>query len=415
MIGMMLDRSGHIRSFYAVPDASLSPLPETPQAWEALFKEGGFDFASFTEAEPVSVPPVACDRRRAWTGTAAGEAVRAEAALWRGRPVYFDVRAVQSQQPPGRMQPLTTGTRAARVIIVFIFICTAVIAPLLARYQVRLRRADTRGAARLAMTVFAMEMVAWTFGSSHVPTFTELYLIMIGLSRALYSGAMTAILYLALEPFVRKQLPRMLISWTRVLAGRWYDPLVGTHILIGIAPAILLSALARAGTVWNGGQHLSTVVTEPSVTALLGGRHIVAQLALGVSDRLLQSMTVLFFVFLLRLVLRRTDLAGIATAVLLTAVFAGTGAGDPVIRTALMATGTGLMVAGLARFGFVTLVAAALTSVFLTEFPITYKVSAWYSAASFTALGLVMGLAIFAFYAATVTTRKSMGRLLDAG
>ena len=85
------------------------------------------------------------------------------------------------------------------------------------------------------------------------------------------------------------------------------------------------------------------------------------------------------------------------------------------IRASVMGTGTAVMMVVLARFGLLPLVAAALATAVLSEFPVTYKVSAWYSAASFTALAVVMALAIFGFYAATVTTRKSMRTLLDAG
>jgi hypothetical protein len=193
-----------------------------------------------------------------------------------------------------------------------------------------------------------------------------------------------------------------------VLSGRLYDPLVGTHILVGVALAIVLSALARAGMVWNGGQPLSTVVTEPSMAVLSGGRHLAAQLALYAGDVLTKSMTVLFLVFFLRLLLRRTDLAGIAATLLMTAAFAGSGSGDPVTRVALMGTGAAAMMIVLARFGFLTLLTAAFSASVLTEFPVTYKVSAWYSTASFTALAVVVALALFGFYAATAGTRESM-------
>jgi hypothetical protein len=214
-------------------------------------------------------------------------------------------------------------------------------------------------------------------------------------------------MYLALEPFIRRHWPRSLISWTRLLSGRVYDPLVGTHILIGIAVAIGLSALARVGTAWNGGHHLSNMVGEPAVLVLLGGRHMAAHFTFYVSDLLTKCMTVLFLLFLLKVLLRRTELAVAAATLLLTAAFAGAATGDPLIRAALMLTGTGLMMTGLARFGFLAFTVAALATSILTEFPVTYRISAWYSTASFTALAVVIALTVFGFFAATVSTRRA--------
>ena len=39
--------------------------------------------------------------------------------------------------------------------------------------------------------------------------------------------------YIALEPDLRQRWPHRIISWSRLLAGRWHDPLVGRDLLIG--------------------------------------------------------------------------------------------------------------------------------------------------------------------------------------
>jgi serine/threonine-protein kinase len=40
-------------------------------------------------------------------------------------------------------------------------------------------------------------------------------------------------LYIALEPYVRRRWPATLVSWSRLLAGRFRDPLVGRDVLVG--------------------------------------------------------------------------------------------------------------------------------------------------------------------------------------
>ena len=80
-----------------------------------------------------------------------------------------------------------------------------------------------------------------------------------------------------------------------------------------------------------------------------------------------------------------------------------------------MGTWVAMMMVVLARFGLLALIAANLVISILSEFPVTYKLSTWYSTASFTALAIVMALAMFAFYTATANTRRSMRTLLDGG
>src|SRR3979411_3038913 len=56
-------------------------------------------------------------------------------------------------------------------------------------------------------------------------------------------------LYLALEPYVRRRDPHTLISWSRLLAGQWRDPLVGRDLLIGAVYGVLLTVFEGADNV----------------------------------------------------------------------------------------------------------------------------------------------------------------------
>ena len=40
--------------------------------------------------------------------------------------------------------------------------------------------------------------------------------------------------YLAIEPYIRRHWPQAIISWSRLLAGRLRDPLLGRDLLIGV-------------------------------------------------------------------------------------------------------------------------------------------------------------------------------------
>ena len=54
------------------------------------------------------------------------------------------------------------------------------------------------------------------------------------LAHAMLHGVTVWVLYMAIEPYVRRVWPRMLVSWTRLLSGRLRDPLLGRDVLIGL-------------------------------------------------------------------------------------------------------------------------------------------------------------------------------------
>ena len=60
---------------------------------------------------------------------------------------------------------------------------------------------------------------------------------------ALFWGAFTWLIYISLEPSVRRVWPTALISWTRLMAGRWRDPLVGRDVLAGLLAGVMLHGM----------------------------------------------------------------------------------------------------------------------------------------------------------------------------
>ena len=72
---------------------------------------------------------------------------------------------------------------------------------------------------------------------------------------ALYPASFLWVFYIAIEPDLRQRWPHRLISWSRLLAGKVHDPLVGRDLLIGglfgIATVLVnyVSFLARNGWV----------------------------------------------------------------------------------------------------------------------------------------------------------------------
>src|SRR5581483_1203996 len=98
----------------------------------------------------------------------------------------------------------------------------------LARHNVRTGRGDRRGATRIASALLAVMFVSWVIGARHsIEPLTEFNrFLSVFAAEQLLSAAILWLVYLALEPYVRRYSPDILMSWTRLLSGRFRDPRV---------------------------------------------------------------------------------------------------------------------------------------------------------------------------------------------
>ena len=104
----------------------------------------------------------------------------------------------------------------------------------IAHYNWKAGRGDLRGASRVGIYCGAMSLIAWTLGAHHVAAQQEQDLIKDALGNSAFILVAYWLCYLALEPWVRRYWPQTLITWSRVLAGRWRDPMVGRDVLFGV-------------------------------------------------------------------------------------------------------------------------------------------------------------------------------------
>ena len=130
------------------------------------------------------------------------------------------------------------------------------------------------------------------------------------------------IFYVALEPYVRRRLPQIMIAWSRLLGGGVRDPLVGGHLLIGAAFGVGFAALrlnrfsARSAAI---GTPISRVAAELSFDVGCPAYDLCAHWeALGAA---FGSLLLLLFLFLFRALFRRLWLAAGALVLLVIAVF----------------------------------------------------------------------------------------------
>jgi serine/threonine-protein kinase len=255
MITMVLDGAGRLLSFSAVP-----PLLETegtaasPPYWGLLFAEAGLNEKTLTPVAPRWVPPIRFDRHVAWDCVLSGEPVHIIAAAYRDTAVYF--RVVGPWMPDGLADsaPAPAMSGIPNLIYQSFGILLMIGALLLARRNVRLGRGDRKGAARIAITLLIASLVDWLFLARHATDAAEFYNYQMGVAVGLYGAAYVYLAYLAVEPYVRRRWPGMLISWTRLLAGRFSDPRVGRDLLAGILAGlfqcIIVVSITTALTTW---------------------------------------------------------------------------------------------------------------------------------------------------------------------
>ncbi len=236
MINVELDPQGRLEKFQAIPPEVDKTLPPAqPFDWKPLLSAAGLDAETLRPAEPEWNSLAVFDTRAAWTGTWPGSprALRVEAAAWRGKPVYFAM--IGAWTHPYRMRPeeRSASKRAGDVISICLLFAVLGGALWLARWNHARGRGDRQGAFRLTLFVFCAQIALWLTRSHLVPDINTIGSFIIMASSALFISGGVWILYLGLEPYVRRHWPQALISWTRLSSGRIRDPLVGRDVLFG--------------------------------------------------------------------------------------------------------------------------------------------------------------------------------------
>jgi glycerol uptake facilitator-like aquaporin len=415
MAGVFLDSKGRLMELYVVPPQrgdGADPPAEKPADWTRFFAEAGLDPAAFHDAAPQWTPPFYCNERVAWEGTAPGwpgETVRVEAGTWLGRPTWFQIVAPWTR--PERMSRVreTRGQTAAGIVGVVLLLSALGASILVARRNVRLGRGDRRGAARIALFALGLALASWGFGANHVPDFqVELGIFFRGLGMALINAAFVGLLYLALEPFVRRLWPDALISWTRLLSGRTGDPLVGAHLLVGSAYGVLMAVVVLAT---NRTEALRGV--PPSAPAavyldsLLGLSQTLSMISAQILGAILSSMAVVLLFVGMRRLLRKQLLAAAATTVLMS--LQGVLASEEPFVMALLITGAifAVPMIVLVRQGLLAVVATMFTVMLVTQNPLTPALSHWTGGPTRSALIALAALTLYAFKLATARSAAS--------
>jgi serine/threonine-protein kinase len=413
MSTMVLDAAGRLLSFTAVPGqiergAAATSLPD----WGPLLAEAGLDQTALTPATPDWLPPTGFDSRAAWDGVLGGERVHVVAA-YRGAPVYFRVIAPWTRSESAPAPPLPASERIPELVYWFVGAVLVVIAALfLARRNLRLGRGDRKGATRIATAMFIAVFASWVFASRHVGDPVEAMNFVHGTGVSLYFAAYVYLGYLAVEPYIRRRWPKMLVSWTRVLAGRFTDPRVGRDLLAGCLAAVLAVAMvvmARALPAWVNipGQVPGSPPGES--LALRGWAGALAAAAAALGFGFVYALGGVVMLLLARFVMRRLELAIAVFLVVATAMGVSLFNMPLAIAGPLALAVNAIYLLVLFRFGILALVAAQFTAGLFGRCFLTADPARWYFWPSALVLIIVAGMAVHGFRAA-LAGRPAFGK-----
>ncbi len=399
MIRLQLDPKGRLTAFEAIPSEVANPpaTPVQPFDWKTLFNAAELDQAQFQTATPIWNSLASPDSRAAWTGKWPGteRSMRIEAAAFQGKPVYFYLIGDWTQPPRMQAPEKSAGKKVGEMLLVGMLISMILAALWLARRNYRQGRGDVDGALRIARIFFGLLLLLWMLRSHLVAGLGTFGLLVIAISTALFLSGLIFVLYLALEPYVRRYWPHAIISWSRLLTGRVRDPLVGRDILFGVLLGVIWVVIFKIAHLF-----LFRAGASPdllSSDALVGTRRALGAWLAQIPNSILGTLQ-FFFIFMgLKVALKKDWLA----TIVFVAIF-GFAKLDGSTHLAIDGVTTILVYGILAlivyRFGLVPLACAIFTVNMLANVPFTGDISAWYFGMTMFALLSVVGLAGWGFY-----------------
>jgi hypothetical protein len=286
----------------------------------------------------------------------------------------------------------TAGERTGRIATLFVIYTAILGACVIARFHFGKGRVDRRGALRMALTCYVAFFVPGMLRAHHVAATEELGRFWLVAAVAAINPAVIWVLYLAIEPWVRRRWPRLMIGWNRLMAAGWRDPLVGRDVLYGVI----------AGAVMGAGSQVALALRPasaepflPRLSPLMGLRWSVAATGDGLSSGITSCLIFMFVLVLFRGLLRRSWIAGAVMAVSMTILFS-LGEFTPV-RVGANLIFFGMFSLTLLRFGMLAALAAMTAEEMLDVAPLTFDLSTWYGAqVSLTLVALAVA-AVLAF------------------
>jgi hypothetical protein len=397
-----LDLAGRLVGLRVVPPVFGEPQPSSGVNWTTVLDAARLGAPeAFTPAAPRWWPDSAADAREAREGVLAGERVRVEAAARAGRPIFF--RALRRWNAPARdswtlvksRPDLTSASSTASTLLGWtVLIALATVA----RRNIALGRVARTGARRVAVGAMLVQAVgAILIAHPSIGLAADL------LPQALFLGLLAWLSYVGLEPAVRRTWPHLLIASTRLVEGRWRDPLVGRAVLAGMLVGLVNAApyslmLLRLLDLSGSGPVLGSYSDS-----LAGGWSFAGSLILVSAISLIMTLTLLGLLIVARLIARRAAVAWLVFAgTFLVCIFLSIRDSRSSAISSWLLLPAAVWAAGLWIWVFWRHGALALATAWCVYYlailaPWTLHLSRWYAWRQWVVLAVIAGLAFWGF------------------
>ena len=387
----------------AAPDPIAAP---PPIRWERFFEKAKLDFSAFRPDTPQYVASVPSDARYAWVGPLPGlegRTLRVEAASLEGFPVAFEL--IPDWRRPWRPGEGSGGSlsRVTNLILSASLVAALSAAVYFAVGNVRSGRADLRGALFFALIVGGVETLSFILPRHTLMEIFSLDFVTRPLSRGMWIGGICWIVYLGLEPHVRRRWPHFLLGWTRFVvglsSGRWTDPLPWREVLTGLTLGCILGVCFQIvgpldfGALAQGSFVLSQPMRQLS-DPYLGVSFALGTLCVLISSNLaIPLLVALLIVGLERIVRTRFIYYPLATAFMWLLIGGQSSVPSVQILAAIFAVAW--MIA-LVRLGLLCAAVFSLAGTITANSAPTLELQAWYAAPMLVIPGFVLLLAVVA-------------------
>lgn len=364
----------------------------------------------YTDQPPASIHAVPSESRIAFTASIESKdpiPVTIEAASARGKVVsietLFPWTTVQRTADPGIGMIERAATLAGTTIQLILLAC----AVLLARRNLITNRADRRGGFRVALAAALIGMAASLLLSTWTGNVAEVFF---GppLVRCVFHAGLWWVSYIAVEPIIRRVWPHAIIAWSRLLEGRWRDPLVGRDVLIGILAGF--GALLLAEPVSHAVTSLMglppPVPFVPNTISLAGSRFALGQVIDGFGDAIVITLLASLGMVVTRAIFRKPIL--IIAAIFLCMYLAAVGGPfqDVPYRFLLAIPWAALPTYIFTQRGLLSGAAMLATAFLILRLPVTLDMSRWYAGS--TIILTITLLAALLYAARTTLGRQSL-------
>ncbi len=406
MIRIRLEGRGFVRKFEAIPPA-YDPVSKTQPPAAALdpavvLHAAGFDVtAGFAETTPKYTPLTIFDTWKAFKGphpSLPATEVTVEYASLGGKLTSLEVIWPWTQPPSVRREG--QDTVLARVRTAITLSCGAAFlfwVVVLAKRNWTRGRADRRGALRLAVFILVLGMLRWLVSAHLLPSTDTVWYFFSAFGDCLFSSALMWLLYLALEPMLRARWPQAIITWNRLLSGKFLDEQLGSHILLGVFLGIFMGWVMFLRSYWyaSGQDTLSLSNNFP----LMGTRGWLHQLFEHLNSAIWAGLLICFMLFGLKQIVKWNWLVAIIASVILTLREDRLSSSNvPMVDAGIYIGLFMLLFYCIIRYGLVSAAILLLTINALGGAALSADFNTWFAPGGIATAALIGGLAVFGFW-----------------